>query len=137
MQALRKFVVHLPPDNRLVLDKLVEFLCHVSEASGINEMTPFALAQAFAPVLCKSLYTAFMSLKHMQSLPQIRVVVQALVENYSAVFDVRIIFYCHERCISHAAFRREKCDQHFTPRYPMERNRGKKCTKKIRGESIN
>ncbi|CAM9401240.1 unnamed protein product, partial [Chrysoparadoxa australica] len=87
---LRDIVAQLPQRNWRLLVLLLDFLAQVASVSDVNEMGPEALAQVFAPVLCRPQGTAFMSLRHVQDLIHIQRVVKYMIDKHTLVNNKEI-----------------------------------------------
>lgn len=88
LKQLRNLVAQLPHARWELLKILLEFLAQVVAVSTSPD-TQRALAQIFAPVLCRPPGSAFMSLRHVQDLVRIHRVVLGMFQCHTALSSTR------------------------------------------------
>lgn len=84
--ALRSLVHELTSEQWRAVKGIVTFLAQLASCAQLNDSSVAALSFVFAPVLSRPPGSAFMSVRHVKDLAQIRKVVHALVEHHKEVF---------------------------------------------------
>ena len=86
MDILKQVKRNQPNNTTEVLDFISRFLRTIASASSKNEMTMDAIAHALGPAICRPKHGAYMSIKHMSFLRDIRQIVLVLLSNVDAIF---------------------------------------------------
>mmetsp|Transcript_26986 Transcript_26986/g.34802 ORF Transcript_26986/g.34802 Transcript_26986/m.34802 type:complete len:689 (-) Transcript_26986:255-2321(-) len=101
--ALKPLLLEINVDSWNGLKLLMGLLQEVSENVDVNEMSKESLAQIFAPLICRPPNTAFMSVRHVQSLKQIEQLVLLMIVHHQEFFGTpRKVSPCSPRSPSGA-----------------------------------
>ena len=80
--------MQLPMSNGKNVALLMAYL-HALKENNNSEHTSETLSHVFAPVLCRTLGSAYMSLGHQARLPACQNVITTMIEHYEPVFEVK------------------------------------------------
>lgn len=89
VEDLRQLLSQLSLEKGRNVTAVINLLRHICSNSE-NTLICRCLAKTFAPLLCKHQDSAFMSLRHAESIKSSSLVIEALIENYDAVFHVSV-----------------------------------------------